>query len=77
MPLLDGSMHCGKVAAAVLSELVSENELPELFDELCSSFAISSNVLTRSNTAFALQLLCKTHSVHLQGLVDTGMKLQY
>lgn len=71
--LLDGSYDCGKVAASTLTDIISLEELPAVVGCLCSSYALSDNVVTRTNTALALQHICQRFSSDMQLLIESGV----
>ena len=64
--LLRGGLEAGLTASQLLSDVViPEEEIPEIFHELCTIFVVDTEWMTRVNAGRALHGLCTKHVVML------------
>jgi hypothetical protein len=64
--LLRGGLEAGSTASKLLADVViPEEEVPEIFHELCTNFAVDTEWMTRVNAGRALHGLCAKHVMML------------
>ena len=57
--LLRGGLEAGSTASKLLSDVdIPEEEVPEIFHELCTNFVVDAEWMTRVNAGRALHGLC-------------------
>ena len=64
--LLRGGLEAGSTASKLLADVViPEEEIPEIFHELCTNFVVDTEWMTRVNAGRALHGLCAKHVMML------------
>ena len=64
--LLRGGLEAGSTASKLLADvLIPEEEVPEIFHELCTNYVVDAEWMTRVNAGRALHGLCTKHVMML------------
>jgi hypothetical protein len=68
--LLRGNLRSGATASQVLADIVKEEDLPDSFHQICTSYLTAAEWMTRTNAGITIKNLCQKYSSQLSPLLS-------
>jgi hypothetical protein len=68
--LLRGNLRSGATASQVLADVIKEEDLPDSFHQICTSYLTAAEWMTRTNAGITIKNLCQKYSSQLSPLLS-------